>query len=166
MKWTFVTVQHHLPSRSRCCAFCMLRLLSPRLDMIVSAHVKGAHNKPLEHESVNRLTRRNGPGHLSSRFLLTRRGRGSPSDPLFVVFFYITSTRRPFAFTHRLYKRYKVLRQPSWHGGLWQRVGEGATEPGRRDKSLHEVQVLTELPPVWVRGQHLWNRLVKLGSLH
>ena len=81
--------------------------------MIVSAHVKGAHNKPLEHESVNRLTRRNGPGHLSSRFLLTRRGRGSPSDPLFVVFFYITSTRRPFAFTHRLYKRYKVLRQPS-----------------------------------------------------
>lgn len=59
--------------------------------MIVSAHVKGAHNKPLEHESVNRLTRRNGPGHLSSRFLLTRSGRGSPNDPLlfFCVCFFL-----------------------------------------------------------------------------
>lgn len=48
----------------------------------------------------------------------------------------------------------------------WQRVREGATQPGRRNTSLPEVPLLTEAPPVRVRGQHLWNRLVKLQRLH
>lgn len=98
-------------------------------------------------KSLSGLTRRNGAGHLSTCLLLTQWP--TPSKRRRTA----TSTRWLFAFTRWLFK--------AWYTPVLSldRLS------GRRDKSLHKVRSLTELPPVWLRGQHLWNTLVKSGSL-